>query len=396
MRSTHRCNLFLPGGAAGIPATVTVSTTGLKAKADKDGEPVRVELSYHLLHAARGGYNNKMLVLSSETPEGKISLYFEDDSFVNALGGIRLPPGLLSDLTRLTGSGAKLEKFVLLAGAVAALAALVWFLLTWGLSAAAGLAVDQVPQEWETELGRMGAEEILGQNMVCSARGVNDAVQTMGRRLVEAAAVPDRKFTFVVVDSPDVNAFALPGGYVFVNYGLIEKAETPEEVAGVLAHEIQHVLKRHGLKNVVGRAGLGLILGLMLGDLEGLGGLIIGASSELAALSFSREQEEEADALGLDLLYAANIDPSGLPAFFEKLASEQESKGTALPSFLSTHPDTTERIRALTAETEGRGKGAGRKFAFSWEAAKAGCSPVSQPDPDEPVAATGELSAEGL
>ena len=199
-----------------------------------------------------------------------------------------------------------------------------------------------------------------------------------------------------MTDSPDVNAFALPGGYIFVNYGLIEKAATPEEVAGVLAHEIQHVLKRHGLKNVVGRAGLGLILGLLLGDLEGLGGLIIGASSELAALSFSREQEEEADALGLELLYAANIDPSGLPSFFEKLSAEQESKGTALPSFLSTHPDTTERIRVLTAEIESRGQGEGRQFTFSWEAAKAGCSPVSQSDPDEPVGATVELDAESL
>jgi len=382
MRAAHKCNLFLPGGAAGIPGSVTATTTGLKVEAERDGEPVQVELAYHLLQATRGGFNNKMLVLSGEGREGEVSLYFEDDSFVKALAGIRLPPGLLNDLTRLTGSGARIRKIALLVGGLAVLAALGWFLLTWGLSTAAGLAVDQVPAEWETELGRMGAADILGKNKVCSAPGVNEAVQEMGKRLVDAAAVPDRKFTFFVTDSPDVNAFALPGGYIFVNYGLIEKAETPEEVAGVLAHEIQHVLKRHGLKNVVGRAGIGLILGLLLGDLEGLGGLIIGASSELAALSFSREQEEEADALGLDLLYAAQIDPSGLPSFFEKLAAEQESKGAALPSFLSTHPDTTERIRTLTTAIESRGRGEGKEFAFSWEAARIGCEPVSHTDPD--------------
>lgn len=382
MRPAHKCNLFLPGGAAGIPAAVTVSTTGLKIDAERDGEPVRVELAYHLLQATRGGFNDKMLVLSGESVDGKVTLYFEDDSFVKALAGIRLPPGLLNDLTRLTGSGAKMRKLALLIGGLVTLAALAWFLFTWGLSTAAGLAADQVPTEWETELGRMGAGDILGKSMVCSAPGVTDAVQAMGKRLVDAAAVPDRKFTFFVIDSPDVNAFALPGGYIFVNYGLIEKAETPEEVAGVLAHEIQHVLKRHGLKNVVGRAGLGLVLGLLLGDLEGLGGLIIGASSELAALSFSREQEEEADALGLDLLYAANIDPSGLPTFFEKLAAEQSAHGAALPSFLSTHPDTSQRTRTLTATIKARGTGTIKPFTFSWEAAQAGCEPVSHTDPD--------------
>jgi predicted Zn-dependent protease len=247
-------------------------------------------------------------------------------------------------------------------------------------------AVEQIPVEMEVELGKAAAGQQLGDMQVCSAAPVNQAIDEMGKRLVEGLGETPYTYRFVVVDIPDVNAFALPGGYIFINWGLVEKAETADQVAGVVAHEIQHAVARHGLRNVIARAGIWMLVGALLGDLQGVGGLIAGGAGELAALSFSREQEDEADRLGLDLLYAAHFDPSGMPQFFEKLKEEQAKLGLDFPSFMSSHPDTDARISNLQAKIVARGKSEVTPLSLTWETVKeAGCLPVHHSDPDKGV-----------
>jgi predicted Zn-dependent protease len=158
--------------------------------------------------------------------------------------------------------------------------------------------------------------------------------------LLQAAAPLPFTAELRVVNDPEVNAFALPGGFVTVNFGLLEEAESGEEVAGVLAHELQHALLRHGTRRVLRGLGVSAILGLLTGggDLQLLGG----AASDLVALSYDREQESEADRRGVALLQKAGIDPSGLARFFERLA---KSPLPTPPALLSTHPDPGDRAR---------------------------------------------------
>lgn len=382
MISTYQCTVFVPGANRGVPGTAEVSSMAMRVQWD-DGS---VEFPYHALSAQRGGYNKKMLVLSGSQEGQPYSFYFESREIAEALSGYRLPPGLATQLDRAAPRRS-------IFGGIA-----FWLLLGFGLLvglyfavAAASdkvvdFAVDQIPVDMEVELGKAAAGQQLGDMQVCAAPLVNTAIDEMGDRLVTGLGQTPYTYRFKVVDVPDVNAFALPGGYIFINWGLIDKADTPDQVAGVLAHEIQHAVERHGLRNVIARAGIGLLVGLLFGDLQGLGGLIAGGAGELAALSFSREQEDEADARGLELLYAANFDPRGMPQFFEKLKEEQASKGLSLPSFMSTHPDTDARIANLDALIDAQGEGEIKPLSVDWKELKeAGCQPAHHSDPDKPV-----------
>ena len=140
------------------------------------------------------------------------------------------------------------------------------------------------------------------------------------------------------------NAFALPGGWVVVFRGLIEQAEAPEEVAGVLAHEIGHVVHRHGTERIFKALGVRLLVQIVTGGVSD--SLMSSAGEVLLLLSYSREDEAEADAAALDLLAAAGMRNDGLAAFFRRLA-ERDAELPAALRFLSTHPSHGARARDL-------------------------------------------------
>jgi Zn-dependent protease with chaperone function len=377
MQGEFGCTLFLPASADGRPASVTIRANGFSVK----HEGGSFEIPFHQVQASKGGYGDSMLILSGPGPQGPVSMYFADRGVVSGLSGYRLPPLLASQLSG-SGGGGKAKWVLLVLLVLAGIGYGLYWVGAWGFGKAVDLAVEHVPPEWEVELGKQAATETLTQQRVCGNVAVNGTVNDIGNRLVAALDAPPYTFRFKIVDSPDVNAFALPGGYVFVNYGLLQKAATPDEVAGVMAHEIQHALLRHGLRNVVGRASIAIIVGLAVGDVQGVGGLAAGLAGELAALSFSREQEEEADRLGLDLVYRAKFAPGGMPDFFVKMKDEEEKRGIALPSFLSTHPDTDARIEALKAEITRRGTGSPEPLARDWAVSIAACDPIPLSDPD--------------
>lgn len=346
----------------------------------------RIDLPFHVVTAHRGGFDDSLLILRASTAGHAYSLFIKDAAAVSReILAARPPRGLATQLERLV------SKTRYLPWIAAGIALLVlggiglYYAGAWAFRATVDVAVANIPTEWEVDLGRQSAKEILTQKEVCSDFSTVAAVQGIVDRLNKAAPDSPYPFTVKILNTPDVNAFALPGGYIFVNSGLLEKARTPEEVAGVIAHEMQHALKRHGLRNVMGRASIGLMVGLVFGDLQGLGGFAVGAASELAALSFSREQEVEADMGGLELLYASGIDPRGMPAFFDVLTQEEEKHAISMPSFLSTHPETLERIAMLEQEIRRRGAGHVEPFPFSWDDVKTRCAPIPWADPDKVV-----------
>jgi len=207
----------------------------------------------------------------------------------------------------------------------------------------AAWATPVLPIDVDRKLGQASAGQLALMRTECSERATA-YVKSITKPLLDAAGPLPFEFEFVVSKDEAVNAFALPGGFVTVNSGLLEAAESGEEVAGVLGHEIQHALLRHGTRRILRQLGGSLVLGLLTfgGEPTGISGL----AGQLTSLSYDREQESEADVRGVDLLLRAGIDPRGLSAFFDRLSREG---GMAPPVLLSTHPDPGDRSARIAS-----------------------------------------------
>jgi predicted Zn-dependent protease len=200
------------------------------------------------------------------------------------------------------------------------------------------VAARHVPPEAEQALGEGMAKVVRGTGRPCEA----PEVEALARRLAAAAGMDAQGLDVAVLDSAEVNAFALPGGHVFVFTGLLKKAESPDEVAGVLAHELGHVVLRHHLRSAMRSLGVGAVASAVFGDTSGVTALLVAGSSQLLDLAFSREQEEAADAFAVTLAEKVGFDPLAVGRFLERM----EEPG-APPSLLRTHPTGPERRRAL-------------------------------------------------
>lgn len=207
-------------------------------------------------------------------------------------------------------------------------------------------------REKEIQLGRQLSLEVEQQAKLVEDELVTEYVNRVGQNIVlhSDAKVP---FTIKVIDSDEVNAFALPGGFFFVNRGLILAADNESELAGVMAHEIAHVAARHAMENQ-GKAqamNYGMLAGIIFGGgivstvLQNGGG-ILGA---LGMMKFTRGAEEEADRLGVQYLYASGYDPTGMATMFEKLASQNKKKPNTLAKLFSSHPQSLDRRDASLA-----------------------------------------------
>jgi len=211
-----------------------------------------------------------------------------------------------------------------------------------------GKGVNFYSLEKEIALGKQMAQEVERQAKLIDDPVVAEYVNRLGQNLVRNsdAKVP---FTIKVVDSDEVNAFALPGGFFFVNSGLILKADNEAELAGVMAHEIAHVAARHGTRQAT-RGELANYATLPLIFMGGWSGYAIqGAASAvipMGFLRFSRQFESEADMLGLQYLYHAGYDPTAFVDFFEKIESMEKTRPGTMAKVFATHPMTQDRIAA--------------------------------------------------
>jgi beta-barrel assembly-enhancing protease len=211
-----------------------------------------------------------------------------------------------------------------------------------------GKGLNWYSQEKEIALGKQLAQEVERQAKIIDDPVIAEYVNRVGQNLVRNsdAKVP---FTIKVIDTEEVNAFALPGGFFFVNSGLILKADTEAELAGVMAHEIAHVAARHGTRQATrGQvAQLATIPLIFMGGWAGYG--IRQAASVLIPvgfLQFSKAFESEADMLGLQYMYKTGYDPEAFVDFFEKIESLEKKKPGTMAKVFSTHPPTDDRIVA--------------------------------------------------
>lgn len=353
--------LFGPGLApSGEPATVRVVGEVLVIRRDRPGDAGDDEYQVAAggVRLRRVGHDQRGLELAWEHADPQTAsaaagrgtawaCHVIDGSHAEALVAA-LPPSARADVRELaTHDERQRLKHRIGLTALAFLIALPVLLLLLAVFALDGIAsfvTQRIPVEQEQAIARRYA----------AAYEQDPSMRQDGPRWAAARAIVDRlvapgasyDYDLFVADDAAINAFALPGGVVVVNDGLIEATRTPAELAGVLAHEIQHVELRHGLQALVKQAGVAMIAIVVTGDIGGnlasdLGGRLLG-------LKFSRDAESEADATGLDRLVAAQVDPAGMATFFELLA-EKSDGGVAL---LSTHPASDRRAEALRARIE--------------------------------------------
>jgi beta-barrel assembly-enhancing protease len=217
-----------------------------------------------------------------------------------------------------------------------------------------GKGVNFFSIEREIALGKALAQEVERSSKMIDDPVITEYVNRVGQNLVRNsdAKVP---FTIKVIDSDEVNAFALPGGFFYVNSGLILRAQEEDELAGVMAHEISHVAARHGTKQAT-KAEL-IQLGAMAAMIVvpyGWAGYGIYEGMNLAIpltfLKFSRDDEREADFLGIQYMYKAGYDPNAYVTFFERIQADEKRRPGSIPKMFSTHPPTPERIELAQKE----------------------------------------------
>lgn len=240
----------------------------------------------------------------------------------------------------------------------AALAAGVALALGAGCATLGGPAMSL--QE-ERRLGREAQTEVEQAMDISRDPVVVNYIRGIGQRLVTSNSLTQFDYTFDVVDAPQVNAFAIPGGHLYVNTGLVCAADTEAELAGVLGHEIGHAAERHAVRQMTAEqqtraAALGgaALLGILLGQDPAQVSPAVAVPAELAAkgflLKYSRDQEREADRLAVGYLHQAGYDPLAVASFFEELKAREAGEPGALAALLSSHPVTSDRIAATRAE----------------------------------------------
>lgn len=206
----------------------------------------------------------------------------------------------------------------------------------------------------EIAMGRQIAEQAEQELRLVNDPVVTEYVNRVGQNLVRNsdAKVP---FTIKVVDSGEINAFALPGGFFYVNTGLILAADNEAELAGVMAHEIAHVAARHATHNMT-RRDLFNMLSVPMVFVGGPIGVAVREATEMAMplsyMKFSRDAEREADLLGMEYSYATGYDPAAVVSLFEKLAAQEKKKKGFLARAFDSHPMTSERVRRAQEEME--------------------------------------------
>ena len=337
--STTWTGYYLDGKtAARQPVTVHVSTHALQIMG-KDGRTL--SWPYAAIRQTQGTYTGEPVRLEYGAEPAQV-LVMAETAFLHALHATA--PARTRHLHNPLHRGVRARLTV-----VAALAVIVigGALYLWGIPGLASVITPRVPVEWETQLGEAVVEQLAPPSSRCMDPAKAHTLDTILAALMGSAPSP-YVMRVIVVRGPTMNAFALPGGYIVVFSGLLERTETPGQFAGVLAHELQHVLKRHTTRGIIEQASTSLLLAVIGGDFSGAMAYGLEGARTVGRLQYSRQFEEEADALGLHMLQAAGINPQDMIGFYQ-IMKEKASNPSGVWAYLSTHPSTEARIQRLAS-----------------------------------------------
>jgi Zn-dependent protease with chaperone function len=334
--------------AAGLPVTAHFDQDRLVAQ----GNGLDISVTADGLVVAVGGMEQAELSLNwLDTAGRQASLRVADEQEIAAM--MRNAPDLLQPqfgrwhqrkrhVTHLWGWLGGMLALALVAVCVA------W----WAYPHLTGWVAARVPVSVEQKLGEAALAQLQADGQLIDSGPAQQAVRQLGDKLTRGSRY---RYRWFVKKDDSVNAFAMPGGIVVVHTGLLRKAANANEVAGVLAHEVQHIEQRHSLKQAINSLGLAAIVFTTIGDISSVSAVL---AHQLGSMVFSREMEEEADRLGLLALVRANIKPDGMLSFFRKMEQAQRTGGmpagknkepskaesSPLPEWMSSHPQTARRI----------------------------------------------------
>ena len=365
--ATFKGSLSLPQGGLPKWVEVTVTQSGL-AMQTQAGE--QYQLAYDDIEVDSGGFEGNVVFCRSRSHGGAVSV--SEAGFLDALR--QVAPGLAPQAVAAEGKMRRRSQLKSVGIVLTVMAALLLGVLVYKAPAMLAAGVGSLPTSADRQLGDSAFDEMRDQlgPAVPSGR-VTEFIDQVVQRLAPFAATDGSEhidFRVMVVRDDTVNAFALPGGQIVVFTGLIEKARRPEEVAGVLAHEMAHATLRHGLRNAAHNAGTRIALLLLLGADEW--GALAGEAAAFAQQNaYSRDQESAADAEGVRMLMAAGLDPLGLASFFELLKTETGSELRGFANWFSSHPEHDERIRHVQALAAQTAPAPRHPLSVEWEALQA-------------------------
>jgi Zn-dependent protease with chaperone function len=317
---------------AGVPADACLNEHSLRVNAE--------QVAFSALRAEVGGFDHDQLQLHWQSAEGAYMVIaaspaaqkqlrqYLPSSLVDGLKGWHVATFSQKTVWNSLIYGAGFILMLVMVG--------VWqyeHLLNW--------AAGRISIETEHEMGKAVLSAYNKRQDAIQSGAAVSFIESIGKQLTQGSAY---QYQWLVIKDDAVNAFAMPGGIVIVNTGLLKKAGSADEVAAVLAHEVQHVEQRHALKNMINSAGIAAVVMLVLGDANAA---MIMIAHQVSTQFFSRQVEADADLKGAQLLLQQKLRTEGMASFFKRLASEQPKQGQ-LPAWLSSHPDTQQRI--LSAE----------------------------------------------
>lgn len=324
------------------PAVIRLSRTGLEVIPESG---VAAWWPYTAMTQTQGFYDGEQVRLE----RGGEALVIEDPAFLSDLRRVAAEAG-----TRFHDPRRRRVRVGLTFLAAVAVIGITGALYLWGIPGLAALVAPRVPVSWEVRLGEAIIPHVAPPEQRCTdperMRRLNEILATLTRPLPEH----QYRLHLIVVDDPFINALAAPGGPIVLFRGLLDLTASAEELAGVLAHEAQHILLRHSTRALLEYTSTGLLLTALTGDATGAMAYGLESARVLGLLRYSRLNEEEADREGMRMLLAAGIDPAGMIAFFESL----KKKAGDLPGLLryvSTHPeagDRIERLKSLAPESQ--------------------------------------------
>lgn len=351
--------------AAGVACTGTLDALRLTLRAD-GLSTFSISLSEVTLR--RAGFNDTQLQFGWRRLQEDWAFLIDDADLIRRLE--RSPPeGLREGAQRLASARRKQRRLAGLGlsavGLWLALPLLALVALVLAARPLSGWLAGFVSVQHETQLGDWFFSQQRSRLKLIEGTAANDALDALGRRLSEGSRYTYR---WHIAEDASLNAFAIPGGIIVVHSGLMLAADDASELAGVLAHEIEHVELRHSLKAMVQQAGLRLAVAAVIGDF----GIAGQAAGQLSGLSFSRDSEREADALGLQRLVAHGIDPNGMRRMFSRFAA---AEAAAPPAWMSSHPGTAERIETIDAALNELPKITYPPLDLDWDSVKASLSP---------------------
>jgi beta-barrel assembly-enhancing protease len=220
-----------------------------------------------------------------------------------------------------------------------------------GVALTLPLVACGISQQQEIQMGQEYAQQINAQLPIVQDPELNRYINVLGDSIAGLTSRKDLTWHFFIVDSKEVNAFAVPGGYVYVNRGLIERSDKMDEVAGVLGHEIGHVLRRHTVKQMEKEQGanIGITLACVLTGVcnSQVAGAAINIAGSAVFARFSRSDEAEADQEGFNNVVRAGISPEGMVSMFRKLLEERKTRPAGVEAWFLTHPLEEDRITAI-------------------------------------------------